>query len=108
MIKTVDTVVIYERLLSISQHMIAAAEQRDWKNLEDLEALYSQQIDRLKACATTEPLNPDLNGKVELLLTELIKSNQKLFDITQPWQNELALKVSSIDTEQKLHQAYNN
>ncbi len=103
-----DIVVVYEMILSISQQMLSAAEQRDWQNLESLEALYSQQIENLKACSATSSLSPECNTKVEQLLSEIITFNQKLFDITKPWLDELALKVSSVDTEQKLQQAYHN
>ncbi len=102
-----DSIVVYERLLSIAEQMLVAANQREWQDFEALDVSYSQQIDRLMACSTLNSLSPEASIKAERLLADIIASNSKLFDITRLWKEELALKINSVDTEQKLQQAYN-
>lgn len=103
-----DSIVVYERLLVLSEQMLIAANQREWHDFEALDVSYTQQIDMLMASSKLQSLSPEANIKAERLLTEIIASNAKLFDITRLWQEELALKINSVDTEQKLQQAYNN
>ncbi len=102
-----DTIVVYERLLALAEQMLIAANQREWQDFEDLDVSYTQQIDMLMACSKQQSLSPEANIKAERLLTDIIASNAKLFDITRLWQEELALMINSVDTEQKLQQAYN-
>ena len=103
-----DTIVVYERLLVLSEQMLIAATQREWHDFEALDVSYTQQIDVLMASSKLQSLSPEANIIAERLLTDIITSNAKLFDITKLWQEELALMINSVDTEQKLQQAYNN
>lgn len=103
-----DPIAIYAIVLSIAQQMLSAAEQQDWQHFETLQALYSQHIETLTACSAELALIPKLTAKAELLITEIITTNHHLFNITKLWQDDLALKISSIDTEEKLQQAYQN
>ena len=102
-----DAIVVYERLLALSEQMLIAANQREWHDFEALDVSYTQQIDMLMASSKLQSLSPEANIKAERLLTDIIASNAKLFDITKLWQEELALMINSVDTEQKLQQAYN-
>ena len=103
-----DVIIVYERLLALAEQMLIAANQREWQDFEALDVSYSQQIDMLMASSKLQSLRPEANIKADRLLTDIIASNAKLFDITRLWQEEVALKINSVDTEQKLHQAYNN
>ena len=102
-----DAIVVYERLLALAEQMLIAANQREWQDFEALDVSYTQQIDMLMAFPKLNSLSPEANIKAERLLTDIIASNTKLFDITRLWQEELALMINSVDTEQKLQQAYN-
>ncbi len=107
MITQDEYIAIHETILSLAQQMLEVAEQRDEQQLAELEAVFSQQIDILKQYSPHMALNQQQRTKVMTLVAEILKCNHLLFNITRPWQHELALKISSLDTQQKVQQAYN-
>ncbi len=108
MINQDQYIAIHETILSLAQQMLEVAEQRDEPHLAELEAVFSEQIDILKQYSPNIELNQEQRTTVMTLVAETLKCNHMLFNITRPWQHELALKISSLDTQQKVQQAYSD
>lgn len=98
--------VLYEKMLSISQDMIDAADQEDWDRLIVLEQERSDVVGVLQSSPNTIPESQQERDVLIGLIHEIQKCDEKIRPLILSWMAELRAMFESAGNELKLGKQY--
>lgn len=91
-----------ERLLDLTQAMLAAAEQRDWDRLAGLEAERSRLI-----AACFDPTRPHSNAATVVgCIRQMLDLDRKVIAIAEDGLRDIAGEIADLERGRRAHRAY--
>jgi flagellar protein FliT len=102
-----EVVSVYEAMAGITDQMLAAATANDWERLAQLEHQCAACVRQLKASeALGQPLAaPERTRKVNAI-RQMLDSDRKIRDLTQPWMAKLQAMINNKGVERRIARAY--
>jgi len=97
---------VYETVSELTGQMLAAAQQRDWENLAELESHCASHIQLLKDGEQPAALPAALRERKVKIIHQILAHDRQIRDLTTPWMAELAALISSAGAERRLNSAY--
>lgn len=101
-----QNLVPYETVFAISNEMLAAAQQKDWQQMADLEFRCSLLIEQIKNQSLISDLNDELRERKVQLIRAILENDRAIRQITDPWLHELSVFINSLGNQRKLDSAY--
>ncbi len=98
---------LYETVSELTGRMLAAAESRDWEQLEQLESHCATHIARLKQDEPPATALPaELRVRKVKVIHQILAHDRQIRDLTTPWLAELSALINSTGAERRLANAY--
>lgn len=96
----------YTQLLQLSQQMLQLAGQAEWDRLVELEQDRAAITDVLMKNESMATWTEEARSRKAELIRSILEMDNQIKSLTQDWMGELHEILGSIDTEKKLHKAY--
>jgi flagellar protein FliT len=102
-----EVVSVYEAMAGITDQMLAAATANDWERLAQLEHQCAACVRQLKANeALGQPLAAPERTRKANAIRQMLDSDRKIRDLTQPWMARLSALISNNKVERRIARAY--
>lgn len=96
---------VYADIWALTELMLDSARRSDWDNLIELEHQRSALVEQLQNREETT-LSVKDPGLIKEQIENIQAADMEIKSLTKSWMNELQGVLNSIDTEKKLHKAY--
>lgn len=96
----------YEWIAPLIEQMLDLARRGQWGGLPELEAQYSETVDRLREIEPLMPLDQAQLERKFRLLGRIIPNYQELMRIVMPQLAHLGEALRTLEQQQSLHRAY--
>lgn len=103
---SLELLTVYEKVASITEHMLDAARANDWALLEQLENDCSLQVRTLKEFEAETVLPLMLKEKKISLIKKILADDKAIRDLTEPWMQQLSKLMQSSNTTRMLSNSY--
>ena len=103
-----DTPALYNKMLTISQDMLKAADQDDWDSLIALEQERAAVVETLQSLPDTIPDDQKERDVLIGLIQQIQKCDEKVRPMILTWMAELRTMFESAGNEMKLGKQYGN
>ena len=102
-----ELIAAYERILEITEAMLATAKAGDWDRLVQLEKTCRGEVDRLVALGENGPrLSEPLRVRKAQIVKRVLAGDAEIRRIAEPWMDQLAQMIGHIRNEQRLLRSY--
>lgn len=102
-----ELITAYEKILEITEAMLAAARSGDWERLTSLEKTCRIEIDRLVALGEDGPRLPEpLRQRKAQIVRRVLAGDAEIRRFAEPWMNQLAQMIGHIRNERRLSRSY--
>jgi len=102
-----ELIASYEKILEITEAMLAAARAGDWERLTGLETTCRSEVDRLVALGEDGPRLPEpLRQRKAQIVRRVLEGDAEIRRCAEPWMNQLAQMMGHIRNERRLSQSY--
>jgi flagellar protein FliT len=97
----------YERILSVTSLMLAAARQGDWDRLTDLERRCRTEVDGLVALGDAQPqLEEQLKKRKTQIIRSVLADDAEIRRIIEPGMAQLEQMIGNLGNQRKLANTY--
>ncbi|MGE5523033.1 MAG: flagellar protein FliT [Rhodospirillaceae bacterium] len=96
----------YERVLALMQRMHAAAGERNWDRLVELETECKSVVGELIAHEEREPLAAAQQQRKLAIIRQLLALDAAIRALTEPWLKQLQVFLGTRRQERQLRAAY--
>ena len=102
-----ELIASYEKILEITEAMLAAAKAGDWDRLTGLEKTCRAEVDRLVALGDNGPRLPEaLRLRKAQIVKRVLAGDAEIRKFAEPWMDQLAHMIGHIRNERRLSQSY--
>lgn len=101
-----NTLPMYEKISSLTSQMLAAAQEKKWDQLSELEMICAQHVAQLQSHAPAIELSEPLRSQKVRILEKILDDDRAIRNLTAPWMLELQHMLQSTGNQQRLHHAY--
>jgi flagellar protein FliT len=96
----------YEAVSVLTGQMLAAAQERDWENLAQLESDCASHVRRLQDGEASVPLSGETRARKVAIIHQILAHDRAIRTLTEPWMAQLSALMHNAGTERKLAVAY--
>ena len=103
---SVELLIVYEKVASITEQMLGAARSNDWEMLEQLESDCSVHVRALKEHESPIELPLSLKERKICLIKKILADDRAIRDLTEPWMLQLTKFMHSTSPTRMLSNSY--
>lgn len=96
----------YAGLADVARQSVALARERDWEALAVQHACETELLAHLQSLAEPLSRDADMRERQALLIRQVLAAHQEAEALLQPWRDEIAAELQSVDSSRRLARAY--